>query len=183
MKSIKIYENGVSSKTCDKIIDMYKSGVFSEDYQENKLDAIIYSSKVTEDPNWEIILENLKDEISDKIKDYLLPFSLNILEMYTFSHAGVTCLSKNKAVPYHYDLEVTYNKKKLKVSHFAVLVYLNENFEGGDLVFPLQEIAIKPKRGTVVIFPTSYMYPHAVSPVFEGERYLVRMSYFLNKDF
>jgi predicted 2-oxoglutarate/Fe(II)-dependent dioxygenase YbiX len=180
---IKIYENLVSFNTCDKIISLYKSGVFKEDNQENKLESLIYSSKVTSDPDWELLLEDLKNSSISKIKEYLNLFSINTPEMYLFSHAGVNCLKNNKAIPYHYDIEVSYFQKNLKISHFAVLVYLNEDFDGGDLVFPLQNITIRPKKGMTVIFPTSFLYPHAVSPVFLGERYMVRMSYVLNKDF
>lgn len=183
MSVIKIYESIISDEICDEIIDLYKSGLFKEDNQENKLDAVIYSSKTIQDIRWDKILEILKKETNNKIKDYLNFFPLNNIEMYKFSHAGISCLSNNKAIPYHYDIEVTYFEKKLKVCHFAVLVYLNDDFEGGELVFPLQNSTIKPKKGTVVIFPTSYLYPHAVLPVFEGERYMVRMSYFFDKDF
>lgn len=180
---IKVYENIVSSNICDKILNLYKSGVFKEDDQENKLEALIYSSKSTSDPVWEILLEDLKNLAKSKIKEYLSLFSINNPEMYLFSHAGINCLKNNEAIPYHYDIEVSYYQEKLRVSHFAILVYMNDDFEGGELVFPLQEMTIKPKKGMMVIFPTSYLYPHAVSPVFLGERYVVRMSYVLNKDF
>jgi predicted 2-oxoglutarate/Fe(II)-dependent dioxygenase YbiX len=183
MKNIKIYKKEIDLDICKKLINLYESGVFKDDLKENKLEAIIYSSKTTSNIEWDNILKELKDLVAKKIKDYLIPNKLINPQSYVFSHAGISCLEKNKAVPYHYDLEITFIKEKIKVSHFAVLIYLNDDFEGGELVFPLQNITIKPEKGMMVIFPTSYMYPHAVSPVFSGKRYSVRMSYVLDKDF
>ena len=72
------------------------------------------------------------------------------------------------------------NKEEF-IRNFAVLVYLNDNFEHGELVFPLQEKSIVPKAGTVAIFPTSFMYPHVTNPTMGDDRYVVRMSYFFVK--
>jgi predicted 2-oxoglutarate/Fe(II)-dependent dioxygenase YbiX len=54
---------------------------------------------------------------------------------------------------------------------YSALIYLNDDYEGGELCFPLHDIEIKPKPGTLIIFPGSCMYPHEVKEVLSGHRY------------
>jgi predicted 2-oxoglutarate/Fe(II)-dependent dioxygenase YbiX len=54
---------------------------------------------------------------------------------------------------------------------YSALIYLNDNYEGGELHFPLHDIKIKPKPGTLVLFPGTCMYPHEVKEVLSGHRY------------
>lgn len=53
------------------------------------------------------------------------------------------------------------------------ILYLNDDFEGGDLVFLHQNIRIKPKPGMLVLFPSNYIYVHQSTPVTEGRKYCV----------
>lgn len=51
--------------------------------------------------------------------------------------------------------------------------YLNDNYDGGEIYFPNQEIKIKPLAGDLLIFPSGYMHPHKVFPVTGGTKYSV----------
>lgn len=53
----------------------------------------------------------------------------------------------------------------------SVLFYLGE-FEGGELVFPLQERSINVKGGDIVIFPSNENYIHEAKPVKSGVKYV-----------
>lgn len=55
----------------------------------------------------------------------------------------------------------------------SVLLYLNDDYEGGDLVFPDLHIKVQPKRGMLVAFPSTHHYLHGVEPVTEGERFVM----------
>lgn len=55
----------------------------------------------------------------------------------------------------------------------SVLIYLNEDYEGGELVFPELHIRIRPKRGMLVAFPSTHHYLHGVEPVTSGERFAI----------
>lgn len=61
--------------------------------------------------------------------------------------------------------------KKVTDRDFTIIFYLNDNYTGGELVFPNQGVTISPKAGSVVIFPSDHRYPHEVVPVKEGVRY------------
>ncbi len=69
----------------------------------------------------------------------------------------------------------------------TLLVYLNDNFEGGETVFPHLEIGFKPPRGTALIFhnvdASGYPDPltlHTGAPPTRGEKWLIS-KWFRNK--
>lgn len=55
----------------------------------------------------------------------------------------------------------------------STLYYLNDDYSGGEIVFPRFDISFKPKPNQMVIFPSTYVYNHSVLPVTEGVRYAV----------
>ncbi len=53
----------------------------------------------------------------------------------------------------------------------SVVCFLNDDFAGGELVFPALDLVIKPQAGTLVCFPADHNYIHGVNPVTRGHRY------------
>lgn len=53
----------------------------------------------------------------------------------------------------------------------ASLFYLNDDYEGGELYFPLQGIQFKPKRGAAYFFPGDMNYVHGVTEIKNSIRY------------
>jgi predicted 2-oxoglutarate/Fe(II)-dependent dioxygenase YbiX len=47
---------------------------------------------------------------------------------------------------------------------------LSENFDGGLLVFPRQNVEFKLKLGDIIVFPGGITHPHYVTKVTEGQR-------------
>jgi hypothetical protein len=65
----------------------------------------------------------------------------------------------------HHDHGFSYN------CTVSLVAYLNDDFEGGELFFRLQGINYIPKAGDVVLFPSTYMYPHQAKVVHSGTKY------------
>ena len=53
------------------------------------------------------------------------------------------------------------------------MIYLNEDFEGGETEFFYQKRRIKPTTGTVVIWPAGYTHTHRGNLVLKGTKYIV----------
>lgn len=53
----------------------------------------------------------------------------------------------------------------------SILIYLNSEYEGGQLIFPEQHITLNPKPGMLVAFPSSHHFIHGVTPITSGTRY------------
>lgn len=54
---------------------------------------------------------------------------------------------------------------------YTGIVYLNDDFTGGELVFPDRNIVIIPKPGLFVAFPSNHKFVHAVPNILSGKRY------------
>lgn len=54
---------------------------------------------------------------------------------------------------------------------YTGLVYLNDKFTGGELVFPDRDVVIVPKPGLFIGFPSNHQFVHAVPKVLSGKRY------------
>ena len=59
----------------------------------------------------------------------------------------------------------------------SVIINLNDGYEGGDLIFTDQkekEIKrLKLGKGSIVFFPSNFMYPHGIQPITKGTRYSI----------
>jgi predicted 2-oxoglutarate/Fe(II)-dependent dioxygenase YbiX len=54
---------------------------------------------------------------------------------------------------------------------YTGLTYLNDDFTGGELVFPDRDIVVTPNPGLLVAFPSNHKFVHAVPKVLSGKRY------------
>jgi|TARA_R100000005_G_C4902285_1_gene143895 Rps23 Pro-64 3,4-dihydroxylase Tpa1-like proline 4-hydroxylase len=61
--------------------------------------------------------------------------------------------------------------------HLSIIINLNNNYEGGDLVFtdPKSNEVKRLKLGerSIVFFPSNFMYPHKIEPITKGTRYSI----------
>lgn len=53
----------------------------------------------------------------------------------------------------------------------SLVLFLNDDFEGGEFYFPDLKIKITPEPGLLVCFPSNHYYVHGVLPVKKGIRY------------
>lgn len=67
----------------------------------------------------------------------------------------------------HHDNGYSYNCILSAVS------YPNDDYEGGELFFRLQNLNIKPQAGDLYLFPSNFMYPHRAMPVHSGTKYSI----------
>jgi Rps23 Pro-64 3,4-dihydroxylase Tpa1-like proline 4-hydroxylase len=64
-------------------------------------------------------------------------------------------------------------------SHISAVLYLNDNFEGGGLEFPNQGVFIKPKAGSIIVFPSVQPFVHDPKPA-DGVKYISPAFWFLD---
>ncbi len=58
------------------------------------------------------------------------------------------------------------------------IINLNEDYEGGDFIFYHQNgkdemKRVKCEKGTIIFFPSNFLYPHRIEPITKGKRYSV----------
>lgn len=55
----------------------------------------------------------------------------------------------------------------------SLVGYPNDDYEGGELQFRLQNLTVKPQAGDLFIFPSNFMYPHRAMPVKSGVKHSI----------
>lgn len=111
-------------------------------------------------------------QIGEGKTDFLFPRLINkIKESYgvdvKLSHKQVGRIMRwhnNERMPLHVD------DYHINQYHMATIMYLNSDFEGGEIVFPKYNFSHKPKMGDMLMFPSNKYYRHEVLPVTSGKR-------------
>lgn len=118
------------------------------------------------------------DVLYNKDLDILKPCMLNALQNY-YTDLGLTNLVSNhsnirlnkygtgKIMSEHFDLIRRNKQDGIPVLTFLGL--LNDNFDGGQ--FLLNKEVIEFKQGDIIVFPSTFLYPHKVDEVTRGTRY------------
>lgn len=52
-------------------------------------------------------------------------------------------------------------------------IALNDDYEGGEFAFFDREVKYKMPKGSAILFPSNFMYPHEIMPVTSGTRYSI----------
>lgn len=117
-------------------------------------------------------------DILPHVKEYAkqnfnLDSSIDEVSMTTFE---VMAYPPGVGIGMHHD-DSAYVDGKLIASDpyrgITAILYLNDEFEGGEIYFRDQNVLIKPSRGKLVIFPSNKFFKHEVKPITSG----LRLSY------
>lgn len=122
-------------------------------------------------------LEYFKQNIENKIhlvvdNDNQKFRSTNMLTKYIpNSHKCLTgeCKCDGYDLSWHYENHPGCDYESRWITQ-GIVLYFNEDYEGGELVFEHKPVKIKPKRGSLMVFPATEEYSHAVKKVFNNER-------------
>jgi hypothetical protein len=71
----------------------------------------------------------------------------------------------------HADGEEVNGKHQFYWRNFGCVLYLNDDYGGGEIYFPNQDIELKPNPNTLVFFPGTLEYLHGVKMITSGIRY------------
>lgn len=109
------------------------------------------------------VWQDCYDQMLPAVNDYINEYNMNQLQYWEIMN--FIKYNPGQHFKTHCDHGFTYN------STTSLVGYLNDDYEGGELYFPLQNLKIKPKAGDLYIFPSTYVYPHQAMPVIAGKKY------------
>lgn len=153
-------------------------------------DADSFLRKVKSELSWKEWLSSGAETIYGEVSGGNPPLPDDIL--LTIKHAVYQCLydyclktgNEFGWVPEYYTIN-RYNagsymgphvdstdRTAIKSPTISIVVYLNNDYEGGELSFPKQNITIKPEAASMVIFPSYPPYYHDPKPVTSGDKYM-----------
>ncbi|MFK7904383.1 MAG: 2OG-Fe(II) oxygenase [Chitinophagales bacterium] len=112
--------------------------------------------------------EVLANEIWEGIKDYAIgnigkSEAIGLNEMFRFYK-----YEPGQEFKKHRDQ--SYIRNEIESSYFTLMIYLNEDFEGGETTF--KDVIIKPKKGSALIF--FHDLEHEGTKLTSGKKYVLR---------
>jgi predicted 2-oxoglutarate/Fe(II)-dependent dioxygenase YbiX len=175
---IQIFEDVISDELCDKIIKEYASVDEWKDTSigsEGSINKSIRNCKQIYISSENVLEKNfqLRKEIDNNIHQSVH----GIIEKYVKIHkdfsvdidTGYNLLRYNEGDFY---IEHTDSFKEQQRS-LSCSLQLNDNYVGGEFALFGREIMIRSKKGSAIVFPSNFMYPHEIMPVLEGTRYSI----------
>jgi predicted 2-oxoglutarate/Fe(II)-dependent dioxygenase YbiX len=60
-----------------------------------------------------------------------------------------------------------------KTLEYSFVIYLNDDYEGGELWFSKQDIKVKPKAGSIILFPSKEPYLHGSLKLTSGRKIFI----------
>lgn len=122
--------------------------------------------------------EQLERIVDASIRDHIEPFygvrvrDMEPLQILRYGLGG-------HYIP-HVDAETLYKDddglelwEKTLDRDLSLVYFLNDDFSGGELVFPALDLVIEAEAGTLVCFPSDHNFVHGVNAVTAGDRYTV----------
>ena len=141
--------------------------VYDSDYWANRVATSPSLSK--SDPTIIDLIFKIVDRLKPKIDDFF-----NVDAQPT-SPALVRWFPGQFQMP-HADKELHEGDNAGRPNDFpwydlATIIYLNDDYDGGELYFPNQNIQFKPKAGGAYFFPGDMNYIHGITKIESGIRY------------
>lgn len=175
---IGIYEHALDFDLCDDIIttfDYYHDigGVFTEDQQFDNANAGRF--------DWAIDLKDLSGEMKSQPSEKVNSLLTECLSEYThvFGHMKQIPLysiaQKIQKTPAGGGYHVWHDESSAAPHSGRVIVwmiYLNDDFEGGETEFLYYKKRIKPTKGTVLLWPAGLTHCHRGGLVLSGTKYV-----------
>lgn len=124
-----------------------------------------------EDPLWNLAI----DLFNSIILSFASPVSFIFQEDHILKQTYYSVMKSNSENEihldnYYYDQDGILKTKEGYSKDKSAMLYLNDDYEGGELFFPKQNFSIKPQIGTMVFFEGDQDKPHGVKKVISGER-------------
>ena len=189
------YKNFLDEKFCDKCIQKLDEAgetiddiigwsrhnwydEFTHEFNDNKHNH----EKSTIEP-WTIMRQNYSEDIQEinnniieelytKIEDYFKMIEEVASTPYIwhgYSALKFIKYDKGSTMKKHWDsVSDLFNSEG--IPKLTILGLLNNDYEGGDLTL-CGDKKIDTKKGDLIIFPSTFLYPHEISEVTEGNRY------------
>lgn len=181
---VRYYDNVLSDKLCDDIIDYYESNLdlefdavtglndYKTDLRNSKTVPILFGT------NLDLIL---CESIANTVFSYIESINKSFKEKSDFNFTDalpqeltsdvflVNKYSEGEYYKWHCDQSSNFDGTLESQRILSVLFYLNDSFEGGETKFLFGDI--KPKKGSCLLFPSNFMFPHYSFPITKGVKY------------
>lgn len=179
------YEDHVPKFICDRLMQTLDKFVDTDassgDYRNEEVVTMDgtkqFPDKVLGRKDKSILLQYADAVLHSEVNQYLQACYLHYVEQYGFVAQKLISFDQKlqRTEPgggyHHWHCE----NSTWEMSNRSLVwaIYLNDEFEAGETEFLHQHIRVKPKRGTVVIWPAAWPWQHRGNPPINGTKYIL----------
>ncbi len=125
--------------------------------------------------------ETITDSIHQMVSDRILNTINQIIAQYAkYDHNNRIVAKSNKTGRANFRV-THYETGSSYPSHvdtdagigMSFVIYMNDEYEGGDTVFTKHKIRYTPKKGNALIFPSTFTHPHEGETITSGQKYIL----------
>jgi predicted 2-oxoglutarate/Fe(II)-dependent dioxygenase YbiX len=161
---------------CEKMIERFEAQQ-AEQYQGRagsaqqaneslkKTTDLVVSGK----PHWQDVDNNLFRSLALALQEFRAQFPY-FANMQRFQDQGYNLQRYQAGEYYHWHVDADH--MALAARQLVALWYLNDVEEGGETEFLYQQTSIRPKQGTLVLFPPFWTHEHRAKTVAKGVKYI-----------
>lgn len=170
---IRVYENLIPDDFCDFILQEYENGPWKKTVDSGNT-RTCSTVPLSIENVWETGNYDKRKQIDKRLFEY----TKTVVNLYSSEYEYFICnkdsgydLLKYSETEYcleHIDSSYVQEYRSLSCS-----ILLNDDFEGGEFCFFKKDLKYKLKKGSVLVFPSNYLYPHEVLPITKGIRYSI----------
>jgi len=162
-QAIIMFPSAATPSVCDEIVNLYReSDLWKECYFHSKAQGVRTCNEIR------MPASELDSKIFNVVGACLLKYN-EVFETTASTDEGYTLLRYNEgqSIGNHMD-DTTGLGRVLSCS-----ILLNDEFTGGEFSFWGGESIIAPEKGSVLMFPANFMYPHEILKVKSGARFSI----------
>ena len=123
-------------------------------------------------------METIRETITTCLVEYCKIFPIVIENIRWVTNGYIIKYENGQYIGAHSDCNIAYQSDGITPANSLPMqniltcgLFLNDDFTGGELHYRPWGITARPKSGSVVIYPSSYLGCHEVYPVVDGARY------------
>ena len=120
-----------------------------------------------------INLDKKIKEVLDRYNDKFLSLIKNNEIMYVPDQVLKYKKSDDKWALYPHSDRENYSSDNSEIPIYGYVLYLNDDYEGGEMVYTDKNIILKPLPGTLLVHETSEECTHAVKKIISGDRFVM----------
>ena len=174
---IVVLEDILPNKLCNDILNEYKN---SNEWQvglvdDDKLNKKVRNCATIEMSFNEVINKNknvrqkLDAEVFECVKKSIEKYNEKFKQTRISKDSGYQLLKYEKGGFYTQHIDSITEVPRTISCSFT----LNDNFKGGEFSFFNNTLVYSLKKGSAIMFPSNFLYPHSVLPVIHGTRYSI----------
>jgi len=171
-KYIGYYKNIIPNNVCKNIMD-FDLNFQPSTYSSHKGKTGNSDERVRMDECWvkndSILYGGIKSSFENVCRRYSKDFSLFSVQRMT--DFRINRYSEGGFMSSHIDNIHHSHGQQYGYPQVSVLLYLNDDYEGGD--FYVANKKFEPEKGSGIIFPSNFMFPHEAKVVTKGIRWSI----------